>query len=249
MLDRSSDVQSAPVPTGALEARVAKIAGISPHAREVQVGGGRYGWRLSQGQAFVEDLRRLGITHVEAPWPAADSRGSWISNWWSTEQLLARLHLTTKAALDAYRELVEQVVPQMAPELPTYQLLPARVVGEVTEGDSSTGMEGEPRFSWHIEPLEAGTENESAWILVDGPPRAFGNEQWEEMAARFRRRRGELPVLTGLTIHNGEPNVYSSTPAGSLALSLFCSDLAQFRWTNRSSWAHFNAGSTRPVGP
>ncbi len=248
MLDRSSDVQSAPVPTGALEARVAKIAGISPHAREVQVGSGGYGWRLSQGQAFVEDLRRLGITHVESPWPAADSRGSWISNFWSTEQLLARLHLTTKAALDAYRELVEQVVPQMAPELPTYQLLPARVVGEVTEGDSSTGMEGEPRFSWHIEPLEAGTENESAWILVDGLPRAFGNEQWEEMAALFRRHRGELPVLTGLTIHNCEPNVYSSTPAGSLALSLFCSDLAKFGWTNRSSWTHFNAGSTRPVG-
>ena len=156
----------------------------------VHVGHGRYGWQLSQGRAFVEDLRRLGIAHVESPWPAADSRGIWTSNWWSTGQLLARLHLTTKAALDAYKDLVEHVVPQMAPELPTYQLMPARIVGEITEGDSSKGIG--PGFSWHIEPLKAGTENESAWTLVDGPRRSLGDERWEEMAAQFRARRGEL---------------------------------------------------------
>lgn len=247
MLDRSPNVQSAPLPTDALEERVAEITAITPNGREVQVGDCRYGWRLSQGRAFVEDLRRLGIAQVESPWPAADSRGGWISNWWSTEQLLARLHLTTKTALDAYKELVEQVVPQMASELPTYQLLPARVVGEVTEGDPSKGMEDAPRFSWHIEPLNAGTENESAWILVDGLRRDFGDDRWEEMAKLFRRLRGELPVLTGLTIHNGEPHVYSPTPAGSLALSLFASDLAKFKWTNRSGRVDSNAGSTRPV--
>lgn len=248
MLGRSPDVQSAAVPTDALEARVAQITGFTPDAREVQVGGGRDGWRLSQGRAFVEDLRRLGIAQVESPWPAADSRGSWISNWWSTEQLLARLRLATRAALDAYKELVELVVPQMAPELPTYQLLPARLVGEVTEGDPTKGMEGAPHFSWHVEPLEAGTENESEWTLVDGPRSGFGDERWEEMAALFRRRRGDLPVLTGLVIHNGEPYVYSSTPAGSLALSLLASDLAQFKWTSHSGRVDSNAGSTRPLG-
>ena len=135
----------------------------------------------------------------------------------------------------------------MASELPIYQLLPARVVGEITEGDASKGMEGAPQFYWHIEPIEMGTENESAWILVDEPFRGFGDDRWEEMAALFRRRRGELPVLTGLTIHNGEPDVYSPTPAGSLALSLVASDLATFKWTKRSGRVDSNAGSTRPV--
>lgn len=248
MLDRSPQVRSAPVETAALEARVAEISGLVPDADEVHVGHGRYGWRLSEGRAFVADLRRLGIPHVESPWPAADSRGSWTWNWWSTEQLLARLHLTTKAALDAYRDLVEQVVPQMAPELPTYQLLPAQVVGEIIESDSAKGMEGEPQFFWHIEPLEAGTENKSAWTVVDGPRPRFGDEGWQEMAALFRRRRGELPALRGLIIHNGAPQVYSSTPAGSLALSLFASDLAQFKWTMRSGRVDLNAGSSRPIG-
>lgn len=68
------------------------------------------------------------------------------------------------------------------------------------------------------------------------------------MAALYRRRRGELPVLTGLTTHDGEPHIYSPTPAGSLALTLFASDLATFKWTNRFHLVDSNAGSARPVG-
>jgi hypothetical protein len=248
MLHKSPDVQSVPIARETLEKRIEEIVDTSragPNHREVFVGGGRYGWRLSEGRSFVEDLHRLSIDKVESPWPAANSSGSWISDWWTTEQLHDRLHLATKAALDAYRELVEVTVPTMAAELATYQLLPARIVGEVTQGDPMLGIDGAPRFSWYIEPLEAGSDNEAVWTIVD-EPRGFSHPSWDEAAELIHRRRGELAAF-GLTIHHGEPDIYSSTPAGSLALRLLADDLASVKWTTRSGRVDSNAGSARPT--
>ena len=183
----------------------------------MQVGNRRHGWRLSQGRAFVEDLRRLDITQIESPWPAADSRGSWISNWWSTDQLLARLHLTTKTALDAYKQLVEQVVPHLSTELPIYQLLPARVVGEITEGDASKGMEGASVRSGTSSPSRWGLRTSRRGFSWTNPSVALVTIDGRKWLLCSVGDVGELPVLTGLTIHNGEPDVYSPTPAGSLA--------------------------------
>lgn len=246
MLRKSPAVQSAPVSIHALEAAIARIAEAVPDADEVFVGGGRYGWHLSEGRAFVEDLRRLGINQIEPPWPAADSEGDWISHWWTTDQLLARLHLSTKAALDVYTELVEKATPAMAPELATYQLLPARVVGRVTPGDPSLGMRGGPGFRWYIEPLPAGSDNDAVWTIAQ--PHSGTDEPWEEMAALIRQRRGEFATVKGVTIHYGEAQVFSSTPAGSLALSFFANDLAELKWTTQSGRIDINSGSVRPIG-
>ena len=254
MLGRSPEVRSAPVPIEGLEAAIARVIEVEPAAREVFIGSGRYGWRLSEGKAFVDDLRRLGIDQVESPWPAADTRADWTDHCWTTNQLLARLHLTTKAALDAYAELVDQITPAMAPELPTFQLLPARVVGELTPGNASLGMEGSPRFRSYLEPLPTGSDNEAVWTViepqgqVDEPWDQMADEWWEQMAASIRQQRGEFAILNNLVIHYGNTQVFSSTPAGSLALAFFAADLAALKWTTQSGRVDSNAGSVRPTG-
>jgi len=120
---------------------------------DVQVERGRYGWRLIEAEAFVGDLSRLGVHEVSPPWPPADTRGKWTWSWWTTEQLMNRLSLATRAGLDAYQAIVERLLPTMAPELHTYQMLPARIVGTVSPDNPSKGYEGQPGYSWYLEPL------------------------------------------------------------------------------------------------
>ena len=248
MLGRSGEGQSAPISVDELEIKVERLAQGNEHAVSVMIGGmGRHGWRLSDGQAFVEDLRRLGVGHIEPPWPVPDTGARVDWQRWSTEHLLTRLHAVSKVALDAYRELVERVVPRMASELPTYRLLPARIVGELTEGDPSKGWEGEPRLSWHIEPQETETQNEAQWTVANRSRRGLAGDHWQAVAGLYRRRRGEVAVVHGLTFHDGMPDIYGSTPAGALALSLLFSDLVAFKWTTRSSRIDSNTGSVRPV--
>lgn len=244
MLKRSPQVQSKPVLRADLEAAIAAVRAHVPEG-EVLVESTRYGWWLTEGETFVADLIRLDIDEIGSPWPPADTMGSWTWNWWTTDQLLARLQLATKAGLDAYRAIVERHLPTMAPQLNTYQLLPARIVGTLTPDDPSRGYEGQPRYSWYVEPLPDGSSNEAHWQV--GQAESWADDsQWEKRIAVVRALRGEVAEYTTLTTHHGEPQILSSTPAGSLALALLARDLSAFNWTTKSSRLDMNSGSTRP---
>ncbi|MGH9248614.1 MAG: hypothetical protein ACRD0W_03730 [Acidimicrobiales bacterium] len=244
ILKRSPVVESEPVLRADLEAAIADVRTHIP-AGDAQVSSGGYYWRLTEGEAFVSDLSRLGIHEVGPPWPAPDTRGNWTWSWWTTEQLAARLRLATKAGLDAYRAIVERHLPTMAPELHTYQLLPARIVGAVTPDDPSKGYEGQPGYSWYLEPLPAGSRNEAHWQVVENETWT-DHLEWEKRIEAVQALRGDVAEYTRLTTHGGEPEILSSTPAGSLALALLSSDLFAFRWTTTSGRLDMNASSTRP---
>ena len=118
----------------------------------------------------------------------------------------------------------------MAPELHTYQLLPGRIVGVLTAGDPDKGYEGAPRYRWRIEPRPTGSSNEAEW-RVGSAEDLHDHPQWESRKAQLRTMRGDdLAELIPLTTHYGEPQIYSPTPAGSLALKLLVDDLSAFRW-------------------
>jgi hypothetical protein len=244
MLKRSPEVQSKPVLRVDLEAAIAKVRDRVPQG-EALVNSTRYGWRLAEGETFVADLSRLDIDEIGPPWPPADTMGQWTWNWWTTEQLLARLQLATKAGLDTYRAVVERNLPTMAPELKTYQLLPARIVGTLTPDDPSKGYEGQPRYTWYVEPLPDGSTNEAHWQV--GETKSWADDSgWDTRIAVVRALRGDVAEYTRLITHHGEPQILSSTPAGSLALALLASDLSALNWTTKSSRLDMNSGSTRP---
>ena len=226
-----------------LEAAVAKIRIVFPE-EDVQVGSTRYGWNLIEGEAFVADLCRMDVSEISSPWPPPDTRGGWTWLWWTTEQLLCRLQLATKAALDVYQAIVDRHLPTMAPELHTYQLLPARIIGLFIPHDGSRGVDGGPRYSWFLEPLPTGSTNEAHWHV--GELESWSDDTgWESRIQVVRALRGDLAERTSLTTHNGEPEILSSTPAGSLALKLLAADLSAFHWA-KSGRFDMNSGSTRP---
>jgi len=243
ILKRSPEVQSKPILRDELEAAVTGIRNQFPDS-DVHVISYRGGWRLSEAEAFLGDLHRLDVREIVSPWPPPNTRGSWTWSWWTTDQLLARLRLATSAALDVYQAIVDRHVPSMAAELNTYQLLPARIVGTLTPG-TGEGLDSEPHYSWHLEPLPAGAANEAVWQL--GETNDWNGSDWEKRIGVIRSLRGDVAERVRSPIHGGEPQVLSSTPAGSLALALLAGDLYAFNWTRNFSRLDMNSKSTRPL--
>jgi len=244
MLDRSPDVQSEPVLRTDLERVISNLRAHVPEG-DAQVRYDRYGWRLGEGELFVADLSRLNIDEISPPWPAPDTDGGLTWLWWTTEQFLARLQIATKAGLDVYGAIVEQYLPTMAPELSTYQMLPARIVGILTPADRNKGFDGPPRYSWYVEPLPAGSSNEAHWQV--GQTKSWADDfGWDRRVAVVRALRGDVAEHTRLITHHGEPQILSCTPAGSLALALLASDLSAFNWTTKSSRLDMNSAGARP---
>ena len=203
------------------------------------------GWRLTEGEAFVADLARLDVSEVGSPWPPANTQGTTTESWWTTEQLLARLQLATKTALDVYQAIVVRHLPAMAPELHTYQLLPGRIVGLLAPADPDRGFEGAPRYRWQIEPRPTGSQNEAQWTVCSTDD-LRDHDDWESRRAQVRTMRGDLADHITLHTQFGEPEIYCSTPAGFLALKLLESDLSDFRWVTGPSARYENARSARP---
>ena len=222
MLSRSSTDRSEAVQRADLEAAISKYRPLTA-ATSPLIGGRRGNWSLKEGEAFVADLARLNVSEVTPPWPPANAKGKWTWSRWTTEQLLARLQQATKTALDVYQAIVDRHLPTMAPELHTYQLLPGRIVGVLTPDDPDKGYEGAPRYRWRIEPRPTGSSNEAEW-RVGSTEDLHDHPQWESRKAQLRTMRGgDLAELIPLYTHYSEPQIYCSTPAGSLALKLLVS--------------------------
>ena len=59
-------------------------------------------------------------------------------------------------------------------------------------------------------------------------------------------RGGDLAELIPLYTHYSEPQIYCSTPAGSLALKLLVDDLSAFKWVTGLSHLYADGSSVRP---
>lgn len=243
ILGKKSTLDSGPIRRADLESVIASYRSQFP-TDEVIFGHGS-GLALTECERFVADLVRLGTDVVEPPWPSlyaylsADRIGK------TTDLLLARLESATKAALDVYEAAVRRHLPSMAPELNTYQLLPARVVGTFTPPDPERGWDGEPRYCWHLKPLPAGSQNDARWNVVCDRDE-IADPDFEPRLAEVRALRGDLADGITLYTHFSEPAVSSSAPASSLALDLLWGDLSKFEWVSASRPRHQDAESIRP---
>ena len=188
---------------------------------------------MTDGEAFVADLVRLGVSRVKQPWTPGNTQDPQGVSKWTAELLLPRLELTTKTALDVYQALVNRHLPAMAHELSTCQLLPGRIAGSIAPVDPELSFVRHPRFPfrfrWRIEPLPFGSPNEARWE-VQCSNEQDDNDDWPSRMAQLRALRGDLAECIRLFSHFGEPAVSSPTPACSLALELLRRDLEEFEW-------------------
>lgn len=226
--------RSESVPRSDLEGCIAKYRGLAREG-EVHISGPSGDWKLTDGEAFVADLARHGVSRVKQPWTPDDTQDPGWGSKWTAERLLPRLRLTTRTALDIYQALVNQHLTAMAPELNTYQLFPARIAGSIAPVDPEHGYVRHLRFPfhfrWQLDPLPLGSPNEARWEVQ------HSNEQdddgdWPSRMANVRALRGDLAECISLYTHFGEPAVSSPTPACSFAIELLRHDLDEFEWVS-----------------
>ena len=243
ILGKGSTVDSQPIQRGDLESVIADYRSRFPVGEVIF--GQHSICALTECEAFVADLLKRGVDVIDSPWPplymylSADRIGK------TTEQLLARLNAATRAALDIYEVAVRTHLPSMAPELNTYQLLPARIVGVFTPPDPTRGHDGEPRFRWHLEPLPAGSQNAARWDVVHDI-NGVADQGDDFYVDQLHQLRGDIADRITLYAHFGEPGTSSSTPACSLGLDLLCKDLSAFEWISSIPPRHYNTASIRP---
>ena len=244
MLDRHADATSEPVQRADLEAIIARYG---HHTEEggVGIGGGVGDWNLVDGETFVADLTRRGMIEVEPPWAPSDAQLGKEGATRTTDQLLARLRQITKTALDIYQHLVARLLPSMAADLNTYQLLPARIVGLVPPVDPKDSSAQYLNVRWYIEPLPKGSQNEARWNHWNPSEREAGDD-WASRRETVQELRRDVAECISLTTHLGEPAFSSTTPACSFALQLLHDDLYEFGWTRGPASFDSSGCTVRP---
>ncbi len=226
ILGRDGILQVEPVDIGDLAQAVEQKASLASGSPEAVVFTGLRTWRLSHAQKFIEDLARLGIREIAPAWAPPDQRGSWVWQWWSPSQLLKRLDMVTAAALNAYEAIVDQWLPTFRSELPTAQLLPIHLVGQVQLGTPSKNWE-EPLIQWYLEPAVDGP-NSASWTLTDAPFNMFAFD-FKRLGERVRHLRPSVDT-SALTVYGGLQDIFEANPASRLARLLLHNDLHHFHW-------------------
>ena len=190
-------------------------------------------WRLSEAEEFIAELEAEDVAQLDPPWPTPDEPpGGWVWANWSINRLLERVEATTTAGLNTYQAIVEAHLPRLAPDLSTYQLLPARVRGKLEPGRADHADE-RPSFMWYVEPLSAGNDNGSFWTVGPSPGDDWSDDTyWRDRRKQVALLRGDIAGQARLTLHGGEPDVFSRMPATAFALRLLKDDLHEFRWVS-----------------
>ncbi len=183
-------------------------------------------WRLSEAEEFIAELDAQNVVQLEPPWPTPDEPpGSWVWANWSIDRLRERVDAITAAGLNTYQAIVEAHLPRLAPDLSTYRLLPARVRGRVEPGRADHANE-RPGFMWYVEPLPAGNDNGSFWTVGPSPGDDWSDDTyWRDRRKQVALLRGDIAGQARLTLHGGEPDVFSRMPATAFALRLLKDDL------------------------
>lgn len=247
ILGRQGDLPIEALRVAGIQAAIGRVAQASPGGDTVIISRGNR-WKLSDAQAFTSDLTRLQITELTPPWSAPDQRGGWTWSWWSTERLLERVNQFTAVVLDVYQAIVERHFATMMAGLPTYQLLPANIVGHLRPERPDEGYAGQPGFSWYIDPLPPGSPNGAIWQIRDDAM------IWDEQQAWYRGMRDSLRHLRGDraelvdTVRNedGLHAAYTAAPATTLALQLLSQDLESVGWLKRRARSLHRYRPARP---
>lgn len=228
ILDTSNQRITGPIRVEDLEDVIRPIRDRSPDSLVTFVRGGRK-LDLQEVELFVASLKSWGWAEIKSPWPTPDRLASWIWDKWSPDQLLKRLTVSTKAALDIYQQLVDSFLPGLKLSLNTYAMLPARVLGSVSFTDEE-GWEGQPRIHWRLQPLPTEQSNDALWTIADIET-VYAKTDWSKLSAEFEALRGRQAQPPSFTVHGGLHEIFESRPASLMALDLLSSDLKAIKWS------------------
>lgn len=153
-------------------------------------------------------LRSEGHHTLDAPIPPADRlpNGGWVGEFFSGDRLLEAATRIYKAAILAYRQLVERWMPTLLQQLEHYVLMPVRVVGFVNTGrEEEHGFGAIPHLSGYLEPLPGETDDEVVMKISEGSfDLSVGESVWaQQRAARPTAERWLTGTVGGMPLEIG----------------------------------------------
>ncbi|MDK2789377.1 MAG: hypothetical protein PWP07_2622 [Epulopiscium sp.] len=188
-------------------------------------------WSLVPLKKEINRLRDTGETELCPPWPGPDRelRSGWIWEGYSNERMLARAKAIYEGALEGYQQLVKIWFSKFAKRLPTWTVLPARLVGIIVPGDRKEGFVGGPTISWYLEPLPYGRQ--SYIDLTLGTKEIESKEfSFEQLVTKFRKLRPE--IATRHIIHHEILDIFHIGSATRLAYDWLWDDLRWISWVS-----------------
>lgn len=215
---------------------------MSPDADTIHVGGlTGSAWDVATAEALVEHLRATGTTVVNHPWP--------LPNWdhqnpetLDVGQYLRSLEAASDAGLGGYEQTVNKWLPHLAPFLPLYAILPARVRGWISIIPSP--FQPDEKWIdhvWTIEPVADPTEG-SRWELVDRLDLSMID--LDSARARLEHLRPNAPANAYNGYTQGEGPWHTKVPATAFALEQLASDLRAHAWIE-----HLHSREPRLIAP
>ncbi len=183
----------------------------------------------------LDELMASGQESLSEPWPSADMAPSseWVWTSYSDQRLLERTNAIFTAALQVYREMIEQWFQAFRHRLRLYQMLPVRLEGflSVPCRQNVKSVAQCPMLSWrlHVLPAEAETTTE---IVLARPNWTLEDVQsyWIEVEQGFSELRPESRTSPWLRFGKEHLDVFDAQPATRLANKWLSEDLRDLGW-------------------
>ena len=224
------DLHAAPIPLAQIEERLATLA---PDA--VLLIGRDKVFEASELQAAVDEARAGGADALDPPWPVPDQdlRGrGWVWAPYSDEQTLERARVVYAGAFEGYQQLVTTWFPRLAPRLPHWLMLPAKIRGVIIPGRlPGSGLGDAPSISWYMEPFEAVSEDDRRVELdfrlgdVDVSHERLGSLQQQLV----KLRPAVTSRVSAWMVHS-ILDIFDSSPITKLAYKWLWQDLGRTDW-------------------
>ena len=190
-------------------------------------------WRSEDGHRLLQRLQQRGAATVDPPWPGCDlPPGGFIWDGFSPHALAERGEAASKAALNAYRAVVDTWFPRFADDLSRSVMWPFNLVVNVAPG-RGPGWDSAPSLRWHLEPLPTGQTSTSTWIVDTDAERGrhwISRPGFEQLWARWREVRPELGSRVHLTVSSGHHGLFRLDPATRFLYGWLWDELSEVKW-------------------
>ena len=178
-------------------------------------------------RAYIDRLGREGKDSLSPPWPGPDlPSGRWAWGRYSDERLLAHTVAVYEAALQGYRQIVEEWFPRFASHLETMVALPARLVGTLIPARSDEYNDG-PTLGIYLEPLPVGSPDR---VDIELGTTRLADDVLRGAFERFRQLRPDAIVWVNPRLTHGRLDVFGADAVTEIVYDWLWDDLSRLKW-------------------
>ena len=178
-------------------------------------------------QNLISLTREMGETEIKYPWPQPDidSRGGWLWNSYSDEQILIRARAVFSSALEEYARIVDRFFIDLKPRMLIATLLPVKMAGTIRFSNTQFDKRS-PGIDWFFEPLSFGKQSYLELNLGKKPLPI----DVDELLKKNRKMRPHASEWISSFGHYGVLDIFQIKPVSDIVYGWLKDDLRRINW-------------------